>query len=120
MTIIHIRSQVFLRVKSILGIAIVIAVSSAILGSFAFQFFVPIDNVPQQIALEEKCEKIAAEGFKIQLKYTEINFDKMPKEDVDSLKYLDELWLRDCVSSLSGEKIFEIANKVERDYYSGE
>jgi hypothetical protein len=107
-------------VKSILIIAIVVAISFAILGSFVFQFFVPIDNVPQQIAHEEKCEKIAIEGFQIQVKYSEINFETMPKEDADQLRYLDELWIRDCVSKLSGEKIFEIAKKAEQDYYSGE
>ena len=106
--------------KSILIIAIVVAISSAILGSFVFQFFAPIDNVPQQIALEEKCEKIAIEGFQIQVKYSEINFETMPKEDADQLRYLDKLWIRDCVSKLSGEKIFEIAKKAEQDYYSGE
>jgi len=107
-------------VKSIIGIAIAVAVASAILGSLLFQFLVPIDNIPQQIQLEEKCEKIATEGFQIQIKYSEINFDTMPKEDADALRYLDELWIRDCVSNLSGEKIFEIAKKAEDDYYSGE
>ena len=106
--------------KSIIGIAIAVAVASAILGSLLFQFLVPIDNIPQQIQLEEKCEKIATEGFQIQVKYSEINFDTMPKEDADALRYLDELWIRDCVSNLSGEKIFEIAKKAEDDYYSGE
>ena len=106
--------------KSIIGIAIAVAVASAILGSLLFQFLVPIDNAPQQIQLEEKCEKIATEGFQIQIKYSEINFDTMPKEDADALRYLDELWIRDCVSNLSGEKIFEIAKKAEDDYYSGE
>ncbi|HUT05604.1 MAG TPA: hypothetical protein VMW74_02805 [Nitrosopumilaceae archaeon] len=103
-----------------MGIAIAVAVASAILGSLLFQFLVPIDNIPQQIQLEEKCEKIATEGFQIQIKYSEINFDTMPKEDADALRYLDELWIRDCVSNLSGEKIFEIAKKAEDDYYSGE
>ena len=106
--------------KSILGIAIVVAISSAFLGSFAFQFFAPEENIPQQIDREEKCLKIATEWFQIQVKYSEINFDTMPKEDADALKYLDELWINDCVSSLSGEKIFEIAKKAEDDYNYGE
>ena len=106
--------------KSILGVAIVVAVASAILGSLIFQFFIPIDNIPQQINLEEKCEKIAIEGFQIQVKYSEINFETMPKEDADKLQRLDDLWINDCVSNLSGEKIFEIAKKAEQDYYSGE
>ncbi len=106
--------------KSILVVAVGVAIAAAVLGSFAFQFFAPVDNIPQQIQLEEKCEKIATEGFRIQVKYSEINFDNMLKEDADSLKYLDELWMRDCVPNLSGEQIFEIAKRAEEDYYSGE
>jgi hypothetical protein len=107
-------------VKSILVIAIAVGVASAVLGSFLFQSLTPVDNVPQQIELEEKCQKIATEGFQIQVKYSEINFETMPKEDADALKYLDELWINDCVTQLPGEKIFEIAKKAEQDYYSGE
>ncbi len=106
--------------KSIILLVIIVGISSALLGSFAFQFFTPGDNIPQQIDLEEKCQKIATEGFKIQVKYSEINFDTMPKEDADTLKHLDELWINDCVTKLSGGKIFEIAEKAEQDYYSGE
>ena len=120
MTIIHIRSKTFLRVKSILVAAIAVAVATALLGSVLFAFLVPVDNTPQQIGLEEKCEKIAIEGFQIQVKYSEKNFDTMPKEDADKLQYLDDLWINDCVSKLSGEKIFEIAKNAEQDYYSGE
>jgi hypothetical protein len=107
-------------VKSILVIAIAVGVASAVLGSFLFQSLAPVDNIPQQIELEEKCQKIATEGFQIQVKYSEINFDTMPTEDADALKYLDELWINECVTQLPGEKIFEIADKAEQDYYSGE
>jgi hypothetical protein len=107
-------------VKSILVIAIAVGVASAVLGSFLFQSFTPVDNAPQQMELEEKCQKIATEGFQIQVKYSEINFETMPKEDADALKYLDDLWINDCVTQLPGEKIFEIAKKAEQDYYSGE
>ena len=106
--------------KSILVIAIAVGVATAILGSFLFQSLAPTDNVPQQIELEEKCQKIATEGFQIQVKYSEIDFETMPAEDANALKYLDELWIRDCVTQLPGEKIFEIADKAEQDYYSGE
>lgn len=106
--------------KPILFLVIAVGVGSAITGSIAFQFLAPADNSPQQLGLEEKCEKIAQEGFKIQAKYSEIDFDKMPKEDVDALKYLDDLWINDCVSNLSPETIYNIASKVEREYYSGE
>jgi hypothetical protein len=107
-------------VKSILGIATLVAIAFAISGSFVFQSSAPADNVPQQMELEEKCQKIATEGFQIQVKYSEINFETMPTEDADALRYLDELWINECVTQLPGEKIFEIAKKAEQDYYSGE
>ena len=106
--------------KPIILLVIVVGISSALLGSFVFQFFTPAENIPPQIDLEEKCQKIATEGFKIQVKYSEINFDTMPKEDADTIKHLDELWINDCVTKLSGGKIFEIAEKAKDDYYSGE
>jgi hypothetical protein len=101
-------------------LVIVVGVGSAIAGSMAIQFFAQADNAPQQLELEEKCEKIASEGFKIQVKYSEIDFDRMPKEDADALGYLDDLWIKDCVSQLSPETIYNIAQRVEQDYYSGE
>jgi hypothetical protein len=107
-------------VKSFTGLVIVVAAISSILGSLLFQNLVPNDNNSQQIDLEIKCEKIAIEGFQIQIKYPEINFETMPKEDSNKLRYLDELWIRDCVTNLSEEKIFEIAKRAENDYYSGE
>ena len=70
--------------------------------------------------LETRCEKIAQEGFKIQVKYSEIDLDKIPKEDADALKYLDDLWINDCVSQLSPETLYNIAQRVEQNYYSGE
>lgn len=106
--------------KPIIILVIAIGIGSALVGSMAIEFFTPADNSPQQLGLEEKCEKIAEEGFKVQVKYSEIDFDRMPKEDADTLKYLDDLWMRDCVSNLSPEKIVSIANKVQDQYYSGE
>ena len=106
--------------KPIIGLAIIVPVTCAILGSVAIQFLTPSDNSPQQLELEKKCEKIAAEGFKIQIKYSEINFETMPKEDADAMRYLDNLWINDCVSKLPEEKIFEISKKVEQEYYYGE
>jgi len=119
MTILQIQGLTFLRVKSIF-LLVIVAVAFALSGSILFQLFAPIDNAPQQIALEDKCQKIATEGFKIQVKYSEINFDTMPKEDADTLKHLDDLWINDCVTKLPGEKIFEIAEIAESNYYSGE
>ena len=110
----------FLPVKPIIFLVIAVGFGSAIIGSVALQLFMPTNNSSQQLGLEEKCEKIAEEGFKIQVKYSEINFDRMPKEDVDALRYLDDLWINDCVTKLPSEKIFSIAKKVEQNYYSGE
>ena len=109
-----------MRVKSIVALAIAVAVASAVLGSLAIQAFTATADPPQQLEKEKKCETIAAEGFKIQRKYSEIDFETMPREDADALRYLDDVWMRDCVSKLSPEQIFKIASKVERDYYSGE
>ena len=106
--------------KPIILLVIVAGIGSALVGSMAIQFLMPADNPSQQLGLEEKCKKIAKEGFKVQVKYSEIDFDRMPKEDADMLKYLDDLWIRDCVSNLSPEKIVGIAKKVEDEYYSGE
>ncbi len=106
--------------RPIIFLVIAVGIGSAIAGSIILQFFAQADNTPQQMDLEKKCEKIASEGFKIQVKYSEIDFDKMPKEDADALKYLDDLWIKDCVSQLSPETLFNIADRVERDYYSGE
>lgn len=106
--------------NSIWIIAIAVGVISAVLGSFAISFLSPTDDPVQQLELEQKCEKIAGEGFKIQVKYSEIDFEKMPKEDANALRYLDDIWIRDCVSNMSPEKIMEIAQKVEKEYYSGE
>ena len=44
----------------------------------------------------------------------------MPKEDADALQYLDDMWMKDCVSQMSPQQIVEIAQKVEQEYYSGE
>jgi len=108
------------RVKPIILLVIAVGVGSALVGSTAMQFFLPEDTATQQLGLEVKCEKIAQEGFKVQIKYSEIDFDRMPKEDADKLRYLDDLWIRECVSDLSLEKISQIAKKVEDEYYSGE
>ncbi|NOS62113.1 MAG: hypothetical protein HOO66_03630, partial [Nitrosarchaeum sp.] len=47
---------------SILWLAVGIAIVSALLGSLIFEFLTS-DNISPIIALEEKCEKIAKEGF---------------------------------------------------------
>ena len=106
--------------RPIIFLVIAVGIGSAIAGSMAIQFFAQADNTPRQLDLEEKCEKIASEGFKIQVKYSEIDFDRLPKEDADALRYLDDLCIRYCVSQLPPETIYNIAQRVEQDYYSGE
>jgi len=107
-------------VKPIVFLVIAVGVGSALAGSMAFQYFSPAESSPQQLGLIEKCEKIAQEGFKVQVKYSEIDLDRIPKDDADTLKYLDDLWMKECVSNLSPEQIMKIANKVQDEYYSGE
>ena len=103
---------------SILWLAVEIAIVSALLGSLVFEFLTP--NISPVIALEEKCEKIAKEGFQIHVSYPDFQPDQLPTADMNRLTYLDEMWIKDCVSGLPAESIFNIIQKVERDFYSGE
>lgn len=104
---------------SILWFVVGIAVASTLLGSLVFEFLTP-NNISPIIALEEKCEKIAKEGFKIHVSYPNFQPDQLPTADMNRLTYLDEMWIKDCVSGLPAETIFNIIQKVERDFYSGE
>jgi hypothetical protein len=104
---------------SILWLAVGIAVVSALLGSLVFEFLTP-NNTSPIIALEEKCERIAKEGFKIHVSYPNSQPDQLPTADMNRLTYLDEMWIKDCVSGLPADSIFNIVQKVERDFYSGE
>jgi hypothetical protein len=104
---------------SVLWLAIGIAISSTLLGSVAFQFLTP-NIVSPGAALEEKCEKIAKEAFKIHASYPDLLPDQIPIADMNRLNYLDEIWINDCVSGLPAESIFNIVNKVEQNFYSGE
>jgi len=106
--------------ESILWLAIGIAITSALLGSLVFEFLIPNNNISPVIVLEEKCEKIAKEGFQIHASYPDFQPDQLPTADMNRLMYLDEMWIRECVSGLPAESIFNIVQKVERDFYSGE
>lgn len=103
---------------SIFWLAIGIAIVSALLGSLVFGFLTP--NISSVVALEEKCEKIAQEGFEIHASYPDFQIDQLPTAEMNRLMYLDKIWINDCVSGLSAESIFNIIQKVERDFYSGE
>jgi len=103
---------------SILWIAIGIAIFTTLLGSLLFQFLIP--NNSRINALEEKCEKIAKEGFQIHVMYPDLQPDELPSGDLNRLTYLDEMWINECVSGLPAESIFNIIQKVEHNFYSGQ
>ena len=105
---------------SILWLVIGIVIASALLGSLAFEFLMPNNNISPIIALEEKCKKIAKEGFQIHTSYPDFQPDQLPTADMNRLMYLDKMWIDDCVARLPAESIFNIVQKVERDSYSGE
>ena len=103
---------------SILWLAIGIAITSALLGSVIFEFLIPHKSSVN--ALEEKCEKIAKEGFQIHVSYPDLSPDQLPTADMNRLQYLDEMWINDCVSGLPAESVFNIIQKVDHDFHSGE
>ena len=104
---------------SILLLVIGIAVAAALLGSAVFQF-ATTNNESPILALEEKCEKIALEGYKMHLKYPESQPDELPIDDMNQLLRLDELWINDCVNGLPASTVFDIVQRVELDFNSGE
>ncbi|QLH11485.1 hypothetical protein [Nitrosarchaeum sp. AC2] len=103
---------------SILWLLIGIVIISAISGSLIFEFLTP--NNDSMTSLEKKCEGIAKEGFRIHVMYPDLQPDQLPSADMNRLMYLDEMWIKDCVSRLSAESVFNIIQKVEHDFYSGE
>jgi len=104
---------------SIILLAIIIAVSAALLGSFLIQSSTSINNIILS-PVEEKCQEIANEGYKMHTLYPNSNPDELLEEDKKRLLYLDDLWMKECVSVLPSESIFKIVNNVERDISFGE
>ena len=104
---------------SILLLAIGIAIAVALLGSAAFQFFTPSNDTVLS-PLEQKCQQIANEGYKIHAIYPESNPADLPIDDRNRMMQLDEVWMRECVSVLPGDSIIRIANSVERNVSYGE
>jgi len=86
---------------SILLLAIGIGIAVALLGSVAFQFQTPI-------------------GYKIHSLYPNSNPDELPMDDMKRLLYLDEKWMKECVSVLPADSIINIANNVDRNFSHGE
>ena len=104
---------------SILLLAIGIGVATVLLGSMAFQFLTPINDVILS-PLEQKCQQITNEGYRIHAIYPDSNPDELPEDDMKRLMYLDELWMQECVSALPADSIINIASNVDRNLSHGE
>ena len=107
----------FFVLGSILFLAIGVAVVAALLGSAAFQFVTPEDELSPS---EKKCQQIANEGYKIHAIYPAANPEDLPESDMKRMLYLDEIWMKECVAVLPADSIIGIANNVERDITYGE
>ncbi len=104
---------------SILLLAIGIGVVTVLLGSIAFQFQTPINDLVLA-PLEEKCHQFANDGYKIHAIYPASNLDELPEDDMKRLMYLDEKWMKECISVLPADSIINIANNVDRKFSYGE
>ena len=103
----------------LLAIIVAIAVAVALLGSVLMQSLTPINDVILS-PLEKKCQEIANEGYKIHTLYPTSNPDELLEDDMKRLLYLDNLWMKECVSILPAESIINIVNNVEREISYGE
>ncbi len=104
---------------SILLLIIGIVIATALLGSIGLQFLTPINDIVLS-PLEEKCQLIANEGYKIHALYPNSNPDELPEDDMKRMMYLDEKWMNECVSVLPADSIINIANNVDRKFSYGE
>ena len=104
---------------SIILLAVVVAIAVALLGSVLLQSLTPINDVILS-PLEKKCQEIADEGYKIHTLYPASNPNELLEDDMRRLLYLDDLWMKECVSVLPAESVFNIVNNVERDFTFGE
>jgi len=104
---------------SIILLVIIIAVTVALLGSVLIQSITPINNIILS-PLEKKCQEIANEGYKIHTLYPTSNPDELLEDDMKRLLYLDNMWMKECVSILPAESIINIVNNVEREISYGE
>ena len=104
---------------SIILLAIVVAGAVALLGSVLIQSVIPINDVILS-PLEKKCQEIANEGYKIHTLYPTSNPDELLEADMKRLLYLDNMWIKECVSILPAESIINIVNNVEREISYGE
>jgi hypothetical protein len=104
---------------SIILLAIIVAIAVALLGSVLMQSLTPINDVILS-PLEKKCQEIANEGYKIHTLYPTSNPDELLEDDMKRLLYLDNLWMKECVSILPAESIINIVNNVDRNISYGE
>ena len=95
-------------------LAIGIIVVAALLGYVAYHLLIPIDDVLSP--LEQQCQQIANEGYRIHTIYPDSNPDEILENDMKRLLYLDEIWIKECVSVLPADSIFSIINNVERNF----
>jgi len=103
----------------ILLLVIGIVIATALLGSVVFQFQTPTNDVIL-LPLEQKCQQIANEGYKIHTLYPNSNPDELLEGDMKRLMYLDEKWMNECVSVLPADSIINIVNNVDRNFSYGE
>ena len=104
---------------SIVLLLIIVAISVALLGSVLIQNLTSINDVILS-PIEKKCQEIANEGYKMHTLYPNSNPDELLENDRERLLYLDDLWMKECVSVLPTESIFNIVNNVERDFSFGQ
>jgi hypothetical protein len=100
-------------------LAVIVAIAVALLGSVLLQSLTPINDIILS-PLEKKCQEIVDEGYKIHTLYPASNPDELLEDDMRRLLYLDDLWMKECVSVLPAESVFNIVNNVERDFSYGE
>jgi len=103
---------------SIILLALVMGITAFLVGSVIFQSLIPINDIlsPQ----EKKCQQIANEGYKIHTIYPDSNPDEILENDMKRLLYLDDLWMKECVSILPADSLFSIINNVERNFSHNE
>ena len=104
---------------SIVLLLIIVAVSVALLGSVLIQNLTSINDVLLS-PIEKKCQEIANEGYRMHTLYPNSNPNDLLENDRKRLLYLDDLWMKECVSVLPTESIFKIVNNVERDFSFGQ
>lgn len=103
---------------SIILLALVMGITALLVGSAIFQSLIPINDIlsPQ----EKKCQQIANEGYKIHTIYPDSNPNEILENDMKRLLYLDDLWMKECVSVLPADSLFSIINNVERNFSHNE